>query len=117
MREVFITPECLEFIDSQSERVSVKFYQLVEIMGEMQVVHSNFVKKLKNTEFYELRIKAGNEIRVIMFAVDHSNFSQSNKVICLNGFIKKSTKDYKKATSQANKILSKYLKGKQLWRN
>lgn len=112
MREVLITPECLEFIDNQNKRVSTKFFQLVEIIGEVQVIHSNFVKKLKNTEFYELRIKAGNKIRVIMFSTDHSDFSQCKKVICLNGFIKKSTKDYIKATNQANKILSKHLKGK-----
>ena len=112
LREVLITTECLEFIDKQDERVGTKFFQLIEIIGELQFVHSNFVKKLKNTEFYELRIKSGNEIRVIMFSVDHTNFTQCKRVICLYGFIKKSTKDYKKAIKQANSILSKYLKRK-----
>ena len=109
MREVFITPECLEFIDNQNERISKKFFQMIEILGEVKIVHSNFVKKLKNTEFYELRIKAGDEIRVIMFATDHSNFAECTKVICLNGFMKKSTKDYKRAIMQAEKILKEYL--------
>ena len=72
-------------------------------------MHSNFIKKLTNTDFYELRIKAGNEIRVIIIAVDHSSFSEYSKAICLNGFLKKSTKDYKKAIKQAEKLLKDYL--------
>ena len=58
MREILITTECLEFIDNQNERVSIKFYQLIEVIEEVKVVHSSFVKKLINTDFYELRIKA-----------------------------------------------------------
>ena len=104
-----ITPECLEFIDKQNERVSTKFYQIIEVIGEVKIVHANFVKKLINTEFYELRIKAGREIRVIMFAIDHSNFIECTKVVCLNGFHKKSTKDYTKAIKMAEKLLNDYL--------
>ena len=75
----------------------------------MKIVNTNFVKKLINTDFYELRIKAGNEIRVIMFTVDHSNFVECSKVVCLNGFLKKSTKDYTKAIKKAEKLLTEYL--------
>ena len=110
MREIVITEECLEFIDSQDERVIHKFFQLIEVISEIQVVHSNFVKKLQNTQFYELRIKAGNEYRVIIFAIDHLNFAECNKAICLNGFIKKSNKDYNKAIGKAENILKNYLK-------
>ena len=62
-----------------------------------------------NSDFYELRIKAGNEIRVIMFTVDHSNFAECTNVICLNGFQKKSNKDYKRAIKTAEKLLKNYL--------
>lgn len=109
MREILITPECLEFIDTQDKRVSVKFFQLIEVIEEVKVVHSSFIKKLINTDFYELRVKAGNEIRVIIFAIDHSNFSECSKAVCLNGFLKKSTKDYNKAIKQAEKLLKDYL--------
>ena len=109
MREIVITQDCLDFIDSQDERVITKFFQLIEIMGEVKIVHSNFVKKLQSTQFYELRIKAGNEYRIIMFAIDHLNFAECKKVICLCGFKKKSTKEYKKALKQAEQILSNYL--------
>lgn len=112
MREIDITEECLEFIDTQSERVGLKFFQLIEVIGEIKVVNSSFVKKLESTQFYELRIKAGNEYRVVIFAIDHLNFAQCTKAVCLCGFQKKGTKDYKKAIKQAEKVLTNYLKDK-----
>lgn len=115
MREIDITEYCLDFIEKQGSRVADKFFQLVVIMEEVKVVHSNFVKKLQNTKFYELRIKAANEYRVIIFAIDHLNFSECAKAICLNGFIKKSNKDYLKAIHNAEKILEEYLKNKESW--
>lgn len=114
MREIDITEKCLDFIDSQEDRVSDKFFKLILIIEEVKVVHTNFVKKLTNTKFYELRIKAGNEYRVIIFAIDHLNFSECTKAVCLNGFIKKSNKDYIKAITEAEKILKQYLKSRGL---
>ncbi len=112
MREIDITEECLEFIDKQNDRVTLKFFQLVEVIGEIKVVNSNFLKKLQSTQFYELRIKAGNEYRIVIFAIDHLNFAECTKAVCLCGFQKKGTKDYKKAIKQAEKILEDYLKEK-----
>jgi hypothetical protein len=112
VREIDITEECLEFIDHQDERVSLKFFQLLEVIGEVKVVNTNFLKKLQSTQFYELRIKAGNEYRIVIFAIDHLNFAECTKAVCLFGFQKKSTKDYKKAIKQAEKILEEYLKEK-----
>lgn len=114
MRDIDITENCLEFIDTQGKRVSDKFFQLIEIIGEVKIVHTNFVKKLKNSKFHELRIKAGNEYRVLIFAIDHLNFIECTKAVCLNGFIKKTNKDYIKAIKEAEKILQEYLKSKGL---
>lgn len=113
MREVDITEECLAFVDKQGERVALKFFQLVEVMMNEKVVHSLFIKKLQSTKFYELRVKAGNEYRIILFAIDHLNFSQATEVVCLMGFLKKSTKDYKRAIKTAENILEDYLKRKE----
>ena len=110
MRDIEITQECLDFIDNQDERVTKKFFQLIQVISEIQIVNQNFVKKLQSTQFYELRIKAGNEYRVIIFAIDHLNFVECTKAVCLCGFIKKSTKDYKKAIKQAEKLLNEHLK-------
>ena len=109
MRQIDITEDCLEFVDKQGERVSLKFFQLIEVMTEVKMVNSTFVKKLQSTQFYELRIKAGNEYRIIIFAIDHLNFSECSKAICLMGFQKKATKDYKKAIKKAEQLLEQYL--------
>ena len=80
MRKIDISAECKNYFEKQNQRVEKKFY--------------------------ELRIKAGNEYRVVIFAYDHSNIIQSKKIILLNAFLKKSNKDYKKAISEARKILN-----------
>lgn len=109
MREILITQDCLDFIDKQAERVGLKFFQLVEVITEVKVVNANFIKKLQSTNFYELRLKTGNEYRIIIFAIDNPNFTECKKAICLNGFLKKSTKDYKKAIKDAEKIYQEFL--------
>ena len=113
MREVDITEYCLDFIDKQRKRVSDKFFQLILIMEEIKVVHSNFVKKLQNSKFYKLRIKAGNEYRVLVFAIAHLNFSEFTKSPRM-GLSKKSYKDYLKAIKEAERILGEYLKNAEL---
>ena len=112
MREIDVTEECLEFIDSQNERMALKFFQLIEVISEVKLVNANFLKKLQSSHFYELRIRSGNEYRVIIFAIDHLNFAECTKAVCLYGFQKKGTKDYKKAIKQTEKILENYLKEK-----
>lgn len=112
MRNIEITEECLDFVDSQNKKVVDKFFQLINVMTEIRIVNSNFIKKLQSTQFYELRIKANNEYRFILFAVDHLNFAECKNVICLNGFVKKSTKDYKKAIKRAELILEDHLNKK-----
>jgi hypothetical protein len=110
VREVEITQECLRFVDDQPKRVALKFFQLIEVITEIRIVNALFIKKLQSTPFYELRIKAGNEYRFIILAIDHNNFSECTRAVCLCGFLKKSTKDYDKAIKQANSIMKEYLK-------
>ena len=52
-----ITKECLDFVENQDEKTNLKFYQLLEVITEIKIVNSNFVKKLQDTHFYELRIR------------------------------------------------------------
>ncbi len=61
-----------------------------------------------NTDFYEIRIQVNNEYRVIVFTLDHDNITQSKEILFLNGFIKKSTKDYDKQIKKAAKILEQW---------
>lgn len=48
-----------------------------------------------------------NEYRTILFAVDKSNIIESTKIVLLNGFLKKSTKEYRKQIELAQSILKK----------
>lgn len=109
-RKVIISPECNEFINSSSNRARSKFGFLVEIVIEQKLLPKNFVEKLTNTEFYELKIKVENQIRIILFTLDAENINESEEVIFLNGFIKK---NYLKAIKEARKNLNQYLDEKK----
>lgn len=53
-----------------------------------------------------MRVSVGsNEYRTVLFAIDNSNVILSTKIILLNGFLKKPTKDYDKHYTKAVRIL------------
>ena len=72
-----------------------------------KLIPTRFVKKLTDTDVYELRISVDNEIRVILFSADNENINLASSIILLNGFVKKSTKDYDKEITKAINILRK----------
>jgi hypothetical protein len=82
-REIKITPECHAFIAEQPQRVLDKFYEVIAVLIGIRMVGTPYVKKLRNTRFYELRVKAGQEYRFILYPMDHENFTLAKKVICL----------------------------------
>lgn len=79
----------------------------MNIIAGVKVITTKLVKKLVDMDFYELRISVGNEYRVILFAIDHENFIEAEQILLLNGFMKKSTKDYKKEIQKAEQILNR----------
>lgn len=105
MRTMIKTDEFEEFYNSLSLKVQDKVDSAIQIMSERKVVSAKLVKKLINTEFYEMRISVDNEYRVILFAIDHDNFIEAQRILLLNGFVKKSNKDYNKAIKKAERIL------------
>ena len=75
MRQIFISEECERYLlDVSSERVKSKFKYILEVLDKQKIVHSSFVEKLIGTIYYELKIKAENQIRIIIFKIDHENF-------------------------------------------
>lgn len=108
MRDVIQTPAFTDFYESANERIQEKIDYIILIMMELEIVSNKFVKKLKGTDYYEMRISAGNEFRVILFTIDHPVFMHATKVLLLNGFLKKSTKDYKQQIKIADKIIAEY---------
>lgn len=92
-RNLIFSPEYIEFEQSSNPRTREKLRYAVAILETVQPIPTKFVKKLTNTDFYELRVSVDNEVRVIL----------------LNGFVKKSTKDYDKEITKAINILRKLL--------
>lgn len=68
-----------------------------------------FVKKIVSSDFYELRVSVDNEIRVLLFSANNENINFATEIIVLNGFIKKSSKDYDKQIKKAYNILNSLL--------
>jgi len=108
LRSIVSTPECEDFMKGLNEKASKKLEYLINKISNQQILSKDVVTKLVNTKFYELRIKVGNQYRIIMFAIDHDNFNECTEVFFLNGFHKKATKDYPKAIKRAQKLLTEY---------
>ena len=106
IRQVLSSDEFNSFYLELDKIAQEKFKQAIDIIKTIYVINTKFVKKLVNTNLYEMRVSVGfNEYRTVIFAVDHENIIQSTKVILLNGFLKKSSKDYDKQIKKATNIL------------
>ena len=76
-----------EFYNSLPANVQNKVKYAMNIIADVKVVNTKLVKKLIDTDFYELRISVGNEYRVILFTIDHENFIEAEQILLLNGFM------------------------------
>lgn len=109
-RELIYSTEYMEFADSLSENEQEKMLYAVIVLGTLKSLSTKFVKKLINTVFYELRISVlDKELRVVLFPVDSENINLASRIVMLNGFVKKSTKDYDKEIRKAVNILKRVL--------
>lgn len=108
-RNIILSPEFIDFIQNSNDRTQEKLKYAISILEMLYPIPTKFVKRLVGTDFYELRISVDNEVRVILFSVDNDNINLATNVILLNGFIKKSTKDYGKEVAKALSILRKLL--------
>lgn len=107
-RIILRTREFDEFYNSLPKKVQDKFEYVFLVIQSVYNISTKFVKHIENSELnlYEMRVSVGsNEYRTILFAIDHTNVIEAKKIILLNGFLKKSTKDYKKQIEIAVKIL------------
>ena len=106
IRVIYKTKEFDLFYNGLSNTVKFKFEHVFNVIQTVYTLPTKFVKKLVSSNLYELRVSIGtNEYRTILFAIDHDNIIQAEKIILLNGFLKKSEKDYKRQISIAEKIL------------
>jgi hypothetical protein len=109
IRETFHSEEYDQYYNSLDEKIKVKYDYVESIIKTQYVVNKKFVKNLEGTEFYEARVSAGtNEYRTIVFAIDSQSFMESKRVLFLNSFLKKDTKQYKSEIEIARQIMNKY---------
>ncbi|MDE5594012.1 MAG: type II toxin-antitoxin system RelE/ParE family toxin [Muribaculaceae bacterium] len=107
LRTIFRTPEFDSFYLTLPAKVKDKFEYVFQIVQTVYNVSTKFVKHLEKTDLYELRVSVGtNEYRTILFVIDHANLIEAKKIILLNGFLKKSSKDYKRQIEIAQTILN-----------
>lgn len=106
LRELYFSKEFLEFYNKQSNNVRRKFDYVIDIVKTEKVITTRFVKHLEDTDLYEMRVSVGyNEYRTVLFAIDNDNIITARKILVLNAFLKKSTKDYKRQIAIAIKII------------
>ena len=113
LRELIFTEEFFSFYQQLDTKVQTKFDYTIEVVRNVNILTTNFVKHLEGTELYEMRVSVGsNAYRTIMFTMDHDNINLARRIILLNAFLKKSTKDYKKQVKIATDILKRLNDGK-----
>lgn len=109
IRELHFSNEFTEFYEKLQDKVKAKFEHTMDIIRTEYVLNTKFVKHLENTDLYEMRVSVNfNEYRTILFAVDNDNIILSKRILLLNGFLKKSTKDYSKQIKVAKQILEDF---------
>ncbi len=109
IREIVFSDEFEEFYAELDGRTRDKYNYALNVLRTQYVVSNKFVKSLENTAFYELRVSvSANEYRTILFAIDHDSFIQCKRVLLLNSFLKKGTKQYKGEIKVAENILARY---------
>lgn len=110
VRETIHSVEYDEYYASLDVKIKTKYDYLEMIIKTQYVVNKKFVKNLEGTEFYEAWVSVGNnEYRTIIFAVESLSFVESKRVLFLNSFLKKGTKQYKGEIETARRILNKYI--------
>lgn len=57
-RDLIFSPEYIEFEQSSNPRTREKLRYAVAILETVQPIPTKFVKKLTNTDFYELRVRS-----------------------------------------------------------
>lgn len=109
IRDILFSDEFERFYNELNARVRDKYNYALNILRTQRIVSKKFVKKLEDSDFYELRVSiSSDEYRTIVFAIDHDSFMECRSVLLLNSFLKKGTKQYKAEIKLAERIIEKY---------
>lgn len=106
MRELILSDIFYDYYQALPERVKEKFDYVMQILISQQIVSTKFIKHIENTKLYEMRVSVShNEYRTLIFSLDNENLNNASKIVLLNAFLKKSTKDYKNQIRIAENII------------
>ncbi len=107
VRIVYKTPQFEAFYSALPAKTQTKFDYVINVISTIYNVPAKFVKHLEKTDLYEMRVSVGtNEYRTVLFAIDHDNVIEANRIILLNAFLKKDNRDYRKQVEIAISILN-----------
>ena len=109
IRNLLHTDDFDEFYNSLEGKAVEKMDEAILYLETIPVLSTKFVKIISGTvqSLYELRVSVSfNEYRTIIFSANYKNIIQATEIILLNGFLKKSTKDYDKQIKKATRILN-----------
>lgn len=109
IREATYTKEFEEYYRHLSEKIREKYDYVFEIMFTKYVVSNKFVKHLEKTEFYEMRVSLGNnQYRTVLFTIDADNFMECTRMVMLNSYVEKSSKQYQSEIKKAQRLLKEW---------
>ena len=108
-RDIRMTETFIEFLKSLEPKVRKKYLYVIQVLKTESVVSEKFIKHLENTNLYEMRVSlSSNEYRTIVFSIDAVNIISATKVLLLNSFLKKDTKQYRSEINKAVKLLEEW---------
>ncbi len=94
-----------DFFDFLDDKVVSKILAVLKYIEEFDIIPIKFFKKLKNTNIYEIRVMAMNNIyRILCF------FHKNSIIILTNGFQKKAQKTPMNEIEKSEKFRLDYLR-------
>ncbi len=112
IRQINLYRDCfLVFYEGLAPRVQEKIEFVLEVLRTQKQVPQEYVKHLTNSNgIFEIRVAVrGNQYRVLFFFKEGDLISGGDEIVVLNGFLKKSKKDYPPAIKKAELLKIQYL--------
>lgn len=86
-----------------------KYIWTIHAVETIRILPTKYVKKLENTDLYEMRVSVGtNEYRTVLFTMNSDNFITATEIYLLNSFLKKASKDYRRQIEIAEKMIKEF---------
>jgi len=118
IRLIYFSDEYSKFYESLDIISQNKVDRIINYIITNKLLSQNFIKKLKDSNenpLYEIIVTSTSkrEFRILSIGIINNgvvdNIIDAEEILLLNGFLKKSNKDYKSAIKKANKIIDDFL--------